>query len=687
MSRTAQKGRGAGVRRGAPVPRQLHSTKPVRPSHHTGRIALTSRGVGYIAIEGFPQDIEIQRERLNTALDGDEVEIELLPHRHGERQQGSVVRIIERAREEFVGVVAKDARGYFLMPDNRRVYTPFLIPPEEAERHRLASNLKVLVRLGEWRDPLKNPTAHIVRVLGEKGLHETEMEAVLAGSGFNSLYPSEAAAEAQEIKRSAAISAADIGTRRDFRDTLTFTIDPADAKDFDDALSVREREDGCFEIGIHIADVSHYVRPASALDREAAERATSVYLVDRTIPMLPPELSDDLCSLNPDEDKLVFSVLFLLNQEAHVRERWFGRGIIHSNRRFSYEEAQQQIADVRKEEGGELSSEHTPYPHALAALNALAKKLKQRRVAAGAIEFEEPEVRFTLDKDKRPIAAVVKERLEAHQLIEEFMLLANREVAELIGQSGRGKDVARPFLYRVHDAPDPEKIEELAVFLRAIGHELDVPKTGSVRAKDLNALFSRLEGHAAESLVKKAALRAMAKAVYTTANIGHYGLAFGYYTHFTSPIRRYPDVLVHRLLARYLARERVGQDELAALRAHALHASARERAAMDAERASVKYKQVEFLSTRVGEEFDALVSGVTEWGIYVEEKTSRAEGMIALRSLTDDYYELDAHNYRMVGSRTKRAFSLGEKLRVRLVGADLDRRTLDFVPVSSTKIA
>ncbi len=661
---------------------------------HAGHIALTSRGIGYVALEGFAQDIEIPREALNTALDGDEVEIELLSARRGERQQGSVIHVMQRAREEFVGVVEKNEGGYYLAPDNRRVYTAFLIPRDEAERHSLASNLKVLVRLGEWRDPLKNPAAHVVRVLGEKGLHETEMEASLAGSGFDSRYPAAAAAEAREIKRTAAIGIADTTERRDFRDTLTFTIDPADAKDFDDALSFRKRENGCFEIGVHIADVSHYVRPGTALDREAAERATSVYLVDRTIPMLPPELSDDLCSLNPNEDKLVFSALFLLDRNARVRERWFGKGIIHSNRCFTYEEAEQLITDEQSVEQGTRSAEDAPYARALVVLNALAKKLKSRRVAAGAIEFEEPEVRFTLDKDKRPIVAVVKERLEAHQLIEEFMLLANREVAELIGRSERGAGSARHFLYRVHDAPDPEKIEELAVFLRAIGHELDVPKTGSVRAKDLNALFLRLEGHAAESLVKRAALRAMAKAIYTTANIGHYGLAFGYYTHFTSPIRRYPDVLVHRLLTRYLARpvrgvssngarESLGQDELAALRSHALHASARERAAMDAERASVKYKQVEFLAGRVGEEFDATVSGVTEWGIYVEEKTSRAEGMIALRSLADDYYELDSRNYRLVGSRTKHVFSLGDKLRVRLIGADLDRRTLDFVPAQN----
>jgi ribonuclease R len=668
-----------------------------------GTIALTSRGVGYVALEGHARDIEILREDLNRALDGDEVELVLLPRRRGpaprgvgrdkphhdtlsrgERTQGRIVRVVARAREEFVGLVRRDENGYIVVPDSRRVYATFRVPTEEATRHALRDNLKVLVRLGEWRDPLKNPTAHIVRVLGEKGIHETEMEALLAESGFASGYPARALTEAREIKRTATIRAADSASRRDFRDTLTFTIDPTDAKDFDDALSLRMLDSGLSEVGVHIADVSEYVRPGTALDREAASRATSVYLVDRTIPMLPPELSESLCSLNPSEDKLAFSALFVIDRHARVRERWFGKSIIRSTRRFTYEEAERLIentAGSAQSEANAAGRSDAPYILALRALNELAKKLKSRRVEAGAIEFEEPEVRFTLDERGRPIAAAVKERLAAHSLIEECMLLANREVAELIGRLEKSARGDFPFLYRVHDAPDPEKIAELAVFLRAIGHELDVPKTGAVSARDLNALFERLEGHAAEALVKKAALRAMAKALYSTANIGHFGLAFGYYTHFTSPIRRYPDLLVHRVLAHYLADKKAGRGEFADLHAHALHASARERAALEAERASVKYKQVEFLASRVGDEFDATITGVTEWGIYVEEDSCRAEGMIALRALADDYYVLDEKNYRLVGERTKRAFSLGERVRVRLTGADLDRRTLDFALV------
>ncbi len=631
-----------------------------------GTISISSRSVGYLPAEGFDEDIEIREEHLNTALPGDEVEVELLPKTPGVRRTGKVLHIMSRARTEFVGVVEKDSRGCFVVPDNRKIYIDFLIPNEEATS--LNNNDKIIVRLAQWDDPKENPLASVVSVLGQKGEHAVEMEAIIRERGFMSTFPEAVAEDAREIKKNARITPQEIAKRRDVRDVPTFTIDPADAKDFDDALSFRKLSDGKIEVGIHIADPSYYVTPGSALDREAADRATSVYLVDRTIPMLPEELSNDLCSLNAHEDKLAFSAIFLLNNDARVEDRWFGRTVIRSRRRFAYEDAQAVIESGTGDYAVELQT-----------LNELAKRIKNRRHADGAIEFEEDEVKFELDDKGRPIGIHRKVRLDAHKLIEEFMLLANREVAEHIHILEKKAGKAKPFIYRIHGTPNVEKIQELGIFVKAIGHELAVAPDGSVSSKDLNALFKRIEGEASESLIKTAAIRAMAKAIYSTANIGHFGLAFGYYTHFTSPIRRYPDIMVHRLLARYLAGENVSAEELSRYHAQALHSSRREIEATEAERASVRYKHVEYMQNHVGETFDCVISGVTEWGMYVEDIETRAEGMVRLRDLSDDFYELDKQNYRLVGMRTKKTYSLGDKVKVKLTAADLDRKTLDFV--------
>ncbi len=543
------------------------------------------------------------------------------------------------------------------------MYATIIIPAEEARN--LQSGTKVLASI-TWENPRDNPVGTIIKVLGEKGNNEVEMEAIVLEKGFVTGFPESVEQEAEELKKNSAITENDLAVRRDMRGTTTCTIDPASAKDFDDALSFREMDDGTYEIGIHIADVSHYVREGTALDREAIARGVSVYLVDRTIPMLPHILSNDLCSLNPNEDKRSFSAIFSIDKNGHVQNRWFGKTLMHSNKRFSYEEAQQTI-----------QSGEGMFAHELTILNTLAKKIKERRHAHGAIDFEEDEVQFTLDAAGKPIGIKRKERLDAHKLVEEFMLLANREVAENIYRIEKKENKKRLFVYRIHDVPNAEKIEELAIFLRAMGHELTVEK-GKVSSKDLNALFRKIEGEAAEGLIKTAALRAMSKAIYSTKNIGHFGLAFKYYTHFTSPIRRYPDVMVHRLLEKYLKNEQVHESEIKRYHNLATSSTQQEIAATDAERTSIKLKQVEYMCGHIGETFNAIISGVTEWGIYVEEINTKAEGMIHIRNLGREYFVLDQKNYRLVGTDTKQTFTLGDKLRVKLTNTDIDARTLDF---------
>jgi ribonuclease R len=642
------------------------------PNKFIGAISINSRAVGYVRpSDNFPlkqdDDIEITFEFLNTALNGDQVEISLLPKKHGLRQGGRVERIIKRSKTRFSGTIAKRTQAYIVVPDDKKCYVDYFILSDKKDEKKLKEGDKVVVELLPWDNPQTNPTAKLHRVLGRAGDSEAEMNAIVLSGGFDYLFPAEAAREAKDIKSTFSISA-HTESRRDMRGVATFTIDPEDAKDFDDALSVRELDGGTTEIGVHIADVSHFVHPNSALDREALERAVSVYLVGRTIPMLPPELSEDLCSLRPDEDKLAFSAIFKIDSKARVLERWFGRTVIRSGKRFTYEEAQK-ILD---------GTVYNIYSGHLSTLNKLAKIMKQERIEQGAIEFETEEVAIELDSRGFPIAVHKKLRQDTNKLVEEFMLLANREVARFIEKLDKaGQERIRPFIYRVHDLPDVQKIEDLGIFVRALGHTLPKRPKG-VTPKDISALLSRFEGEAAQGVVRSAALKAMAKAVYSVTNIGHFGLSATHYTHFTSPIRRYPDIMVHRLLARYLAADNVKESELENLQQSALHCTRREIEAVEIERASVKYNQVKFLAGRVGDEFDATISGVTEWGIYVEDTVTKAEGMLRLRALKDDYYELDEKNYRLVGKRTRKTYSLGDKLRVRLITADQERRTLDF---------
>ncbi len=631
----------------------------------TGRISINSRGVGFVSHEKLKDDVRIEPEHVNTALHGDEVEI--VYKKEGSEFFGKVLKVIKRARTTFVGTVEKRDSGFFLIPDDKRMYAPPYI--ENATEDLLGK--KIQIQIGEWTNPNMPPSGKIIKVLGVKGDNNVEMESIVLEKGLAFDFPEEVQREAEKIGENAAISAAEIAARRDFRSIPTFTIDPADAKDFDDALSVEILSDKKWRVGVHIADVSHYVRPGTALDREAVKRGCSIYLVDRTIPMLPHILSDNLCSLNENEEKLTFSAVFTIEEmrpkHFTVTDRWFGKTVIRSHKRFSYEIAQKTLDAGNGEHFKELN-----------VLKEIARFLRAEKFKKGAIEFEQDEVKFELDSQGKPIRVYKKQRLETHKLVEEWMLLANREVAELIFKAKAGKG-SHPFIYRIHDLPDRERMTELSIFVRALGYELPIPAKGhSVTAKDLNALLKKIEGKAEESLIRTAAIRSMQKAIYSTDNIGHFGLAFPYYTHFTSPIRRYPDLLVHRMLEAYLKQKNIDPKEIENLEKLARSSTDREIAAADAERTSIKLKQVEFMMTKIGQEFAGVISGVTEWGLYLEEKETKAEGLVRLRDLGDDYYELDAKNYRIVGRKTKKKYTLGDQVRFRITGVDVERKTLDF---------
>lgn len=641
---------------------------------YTGEITVTGRGVGYFTVDPpagetreFEQDIEIDSTSLNTALNNDEVEITILSTVSPEgRTQGKITKIIKRAKTRFVGTLVGSKDFFFLKPDDRRMYRDIFVHSSNALGAKEGD--KVQVELTGWKDPMKSPEGKVLHTLGRKGLHNVEMEAIVLESGFDYAFPTPVLKEAEKIaEQEKGIKDEEIKKRKDFRETTTFTIDPVDAKDFDDAISFKDLGSGKYEIGVHIADVSHYVREGLLLDTEARKRGLSVYLVDRTIPMLPEVLSNDLCSLNPNEDKFTFSAVFVINDKAEVSERWFGRTIIHSDKRFTYEDAQESL-DTKS---GEYFTE-------LNTLNTIAKVLQKEKFKNGAIEFETEEVKFELDPDGKPIRVYKKERKDTHKLVEEFMLLANREVAKFMYTNIEKDKLRGSFVYRIHDTPNKEKIMNLHIFLKALGYDLDA-EDGEVTARELNNLLKQVDGKPEESLIKTAAIRAMAKAVYSTRNIGHFGLGFTYYTHFTSPIRRYPDLLVHRLLARYLEKGKVEPDEMAKYQRMAEDSSEKEISAAEAERASIKYKQVEYMLTHIGEEFDAMVSGVSEWGVYVEEANTKAEGMVRMRNMTDDFYTLDPKTYSVVGTKTKKKYSLGDKVRVKLVSADLEKKILDYL--------
>lgn len=629
---------------------------------YIGTIRVTGKGVGYFPMPDSDEDFEIPPEMNGTALHKDTVRVEDLKRvsPYG-RKLAKVVEIIARHKTEFVGKLEKTAQGAFLVPDDKRLYRDIFI----ADAKEAKEGDKVLVRLTDWADPKKSPKGELLRVIGRAGEHNAEMEAIVYGSGFEVGFPPEVDKEAEAWKAKWEKEDHLANGRKDFRETTTFTIDPADAKDFDDAISFKKLPSGDFEIGVHIADVSHFVTPGTALDKEALKRGTSIYLVDRTIPMLPEVLSNDLCSLNPNEDKYAFSSVFVMTKEGVVKERWFGKTLINSDKRFTYEEAQE-ILD--KKEG--------IFYEELRTLDEIAKKLRAEKFKQGAIDFESEEVKFVLDEAGRPIKVYKKERKDTHKLVEDFMLLANREVATFM-HAHTGNDSRSAFVYRIHDAPDREKIINLATFVKALGFELK-NNDGETTAKDIAAMLKSVTGTPAEALVKTAAVRAMSKAIYSTSNIGHFGLAFEYYTHFTSPIRRYPDLMVHRLIYRFLTKGAIEQNEMAKYERLCDESSEREMEAAEAERASIKYKQVEYMSSRVGEEFDATVSGVSEWGIYVEEVNTKAEGMVKLRDMKDDFYELNEKLYAIVGKSTGKKYSLGDKARVKLVSADFEKKILDF---------
>lgn len=641
---------------------------------HEGIIMVRGKGVGFVAVPDFDEDIVIPTEALSFAIDGDIVEIEIGKKIPGKRQEGKVTRVIAQKYTEFIGLVQKKPEGYKLLPDNRRIHIRPLIPGA-TQTHE---GMKVVVRLEPWENPLATPTGIISEILGPAGDHETEMQAIIRGGGFSENFPEHIAKAGQELYArkeqifadAIADTIGDNPKRRDMRDRTTCTIDPVDAKDFDDAISFHTLPNGNFEIGIHIADVSHYVREEDIIDKEAQNRGTSIYLVDRVIPMLPEVLSNDLCSLRPNEDRLSFSAVFEMDIEGNTHNEWFGQTIIHSNKRFSYEEAQ----EVLDKNEGPLLSE-------LTTLMNIGRLLRKQRYADGAIAFDQPEVKFELDAAGKPIRVYAKLRTETMLMIEDYMLLANRRVAEFVYNHTKkqGRDAA--FVYRVHDVPNPEKIESLALFLHALGHEFETHK-GMVKASDINKLLKSIEGTPEESLIKVATIRSMAKALYTTKNIGHFGLAFKYYTHFTSPIRRYPDLMSHRLLRRHLDGSMVKPAEIAKYEKLSIQSSEREMGAVTAERDSIKYKQVEYMLDKVGQEFDGIITGVTDWGIYVEDKATRCEGMVRLASIKGDFFTHEASKYRIRGNRTGKIYSLGGAIRVKLIRADMEERVMDFEMVA-----
>lgn len=653
------------------------STQP-----YTGPISVTRTGKGFFTYDPEKDDLFIPGENLGGAFPGDIVTVSIAgkerdPRSGKERLIGRVDSIVSRSRTTFVGKLVsgkeinQNPADVYLLPDWKKMYTPILMRGES-----LPLGQKVVARFVSWPKESLFPSATLEEIIGPAGVHETEMRALALGSGFRSDFPPGVVHEAEELEKTGRQQLAEeaqrsvaSGQRKDFRGTHTFTIDPFDAKDFDDALSVRTLPNGNTEVGVHIADVSFYVRPGTSIDDEARARATSVYLVDRTIPMLPEVLSTDLCSLNPNEDRLAVSAVFEMDADANVVSRWFGETVIHSDKRFTYENAQ----EVLDTQSGDMLEE-------LNTLNALAGKLRARREAAGSIAFDTPEVKIELNAEGKPIGVHLKERKATNLLIEDFMLLANEEVATYLTEQAKKAKLTQMPIYRVHDVPDADRIMNLSAFLKVLGYTLK-EHNGQVKGADINALLEQVKGKPEEYLIKVAALRSMSKAIYSSKNIGHFGLAFEYYTHFTSPIRRYPDLLTHRLVKHFADREPMSTKELAEFDELALHSSEREVAAAEAERDSVKMKQVEYLEGRIGEEFDAVISGVSDRGLYVELNETRAEGMVRMRDIGNDYFTYDEKRYRLIGERTKTQYALGDPVRVRLLAARVPEKELDFALV------
>ncbi len=628
------------------------------PKHITGKIETKRNGVAFVITDSFEDDIFIAPNFVNHALDGDTVKVALLAKRRGKSHSGQVIEIIERAQTNFVGVIEISKNFAFLVPDKISMSIDIFIPLSKLKGAK--NGQKCIAAITEWPKDASSPFGEVIDVLGDAGDADTEAFSILAQFDLPHRFPKEVEQAAEKI--SLTISDQEIKSRKDYREVTTFTIDPADAKDFDDAISFKNLSNGNFEIGVHIADVTHYVKKGDIVDTEAIERATSVYLVDRVVPMLPEVLSNGVCSLRPNEDKLTFASIFEITPEGKILKTWIGRTIIHSDKRFAYEEVQ----DILEAGEGEYSKE-------LIQLNTLAKIKRKQRLDEGSIAFDKVEVRFQLDADRKPAGVYFKMQKDAHKLIEEFMLMANKAVAEKIALPPKGEQI-KTFVYRIHDKPNPEKLLAFSQFIKTFGYEFNV-NTDNI-AENMNALLMEVQGQREENMIEQLAIRTMAKAVYSTSNIGHYGLGFKNYTHFTSPIRRYPDMMVHRLLQQYLDGKTSADENT--YEKWCKHSSAQEKKASDAERQSTKFFQVLFMKDEVGKSFKGIISGVSEWGIFVEIIENKCEGMVRLREISGDYFTFDENLHRIVGHNTGKIYQLGDEIEITIKEADLANRRLDF---------
>lgn len=622
-----------------------------------GTVEMQPQGFAYVVSDELESPAIISSRNLNHAMEGDKVKIRLFARRKKHDLEGEVIEIVERAKSVFVGTVQVSRNFAFLIPSGKVGFDIFI---SKENLNGAKDGQKAIAEITDWPAKARSPFGKINEVLGDVGNNDAEMHAILAEYDLPHIFPKNVEKAAEKIPLE--IPDEEIKKRRDMRNTTTFTIDPADAKDFDDALSLKKLSNGNWEVGIHIADVTHYVRPNTIIENEARERATSVYLVDRVVPMLPERLSNGVCSLRPNEDKLCFSAIFEISNEAEIKKQWFGKTVIHSDRRFTYEEAQ----EIIETETGDFSDE-------LLTLNQLAVKLRNKRFESGSIAFDRIEIKFNIDENGKPLSVYFKEAKESNKLIEEFMLLANKKVAEFVGKV-QGKKSPKTFVYRIHDKPDPDKLASFNTFIKRFGHGIQLSTPGAI-AQSLNKLLNEVKGKNEQNVVETLAIRTMAKAAYSTRNIGHYGLSFDYYAHFTSPIRRYPDMMVHRLLEKYLAGGRSANEQK--YEDLCKHSSDMEAKAANAERSSIKYKQVEFMQDHIGKIYPGTISGVTDWGIYVELE-NKIEGMIPIAELDDDFYIFDEKNYALVGRHTHKRYQLGEKINVKVWRTNLERKQLDF---------